>query len=159
MTKQDLLKYKVQLNSRLDAVETEKAKIVREIKAVDVLLEGHEPSNHPSPANKPKEVTSQRQTTHEQLPRKSPPHAIRVSPRSSLIGAVQEVALRQPGDFDSGQLLKALQSAYPEFHLTETKHISSPLSDLVKRGVLNIQSRRIGSRPNIYKAPKNGSNF
>ena len=48
-------------------------------------------------------------------------------------------------------LLKALQAVYPEFKLGETKHISSPLSDLVKKGVLTLERSRMGTRPNIYR--------
>jgi|SRR5581483_1111614 hypothetical protein len=156
MKNEDLIEHRAQLNARLEAVEAEKTQLVRKLKAVEVLLEGNdaECSSKTHPIDN-QLVKVEKGVPLEPLRRRSPPaHAVRVSPRSSLIGAVQKVASEQPGEFDSSQILTALQSAYPEFKLTETKHISSPLSDLTKRGVLVIERKRIGTKPNIYRVAK-----
>lgn len=159
MKTKDLLEHRAQLDAKLEAVEQEKAQLVRKLKAVDVLLEGSNltkragsmaPFISPSGAVKGKATKENRLGKPHKY--KAPAHAVRTSPRSSLIDAVCEVAKKQKGSFDSGQLLKALQSEYPEFNLTETKHISSPLSDLVKRGALTIEQIRKGKKPNIYRA-------
>ena len=165
MKLQDLLEHRSQLKAKLDSIEVEKAQIVRKLKAIDVLLEGDETASPGRPPGRPQRAESealmfQRQVAAlAQRKRGVSPHAVRVSSRSSLIDAVHQVALKQLREFDSVQLLKALQVEYPEFKLTETKHISSPLSDLVKRGALAIVRKRVGNIPNIYRAvgaePKN----
>jgi len=171
MKLQDLLEHQDQLNARLDAIEGEKAQIVRKLRAIDVLLEGdaagppsrppgRPPGRTPGRAQgaEPKALTVPQQVSAAvKRKRGVSPHAVRVSSRSSLIDAVHQVALKQLAEFDSGQLLKALQAEYPEFKLTETKHISSPLSDLVKRGALVIERKRVGNIPNIYRAVGAGS--
>jgi hypothetical protein len=145
--------HKSQLNARLETIELEKAQIVRKLKALDILLEENRPRD-PIPMKQivVQSVTTNRGTDSVVARKHSiPAHAVRFSNRISLIGAVEEIAKKQTGAFDSGVLLKALQTSYPEFNLGETKHISSPLSDLVKKGVLVIDRRRIGTRPNIYR--------
>ena len=151
------MEHRAQLNEKLQAVEIEKVQLIRKLKAIDVLLEGSDVrsvgsravSVPPLPASelgKSSLVKTRKRTV--------PLHAVRTSPRSSLIDAVRDVARKQLGVFDSVQLLAAIQAEFPEFQLTETKHISSPLSDLVKRGVLVLEQKRIGSKPNIYRANK-----
>lgn len=149
-----LLEHRGQLNARLEEIEAEKAQLVRKLKALDILLEGSRENPKTSLEHVVKQSVMQKKKSGQILTRKHriPAHAVRFSDRISLIGAVQEVAMKQPGTFDSNVLLKALQSAYPEFHLGETKHISSPLSDLVKKGVLVMERKRLGSRANIYRA-------
>jgi hypothetical protein len=155
MNTEDLLAHRVQLVQRLETIELEKSQLVRKLKAIDVLLEGSDPVAEIGAEHIDKEMLTMRQVTTKK-PRKRivPPHTVRFSARTSLIGAVEEMALKQPGPFDSVHLLKALQEAYPEFNLGETKHISSPLSDLVERGVLVIERERSGAMPNIYSAVK-----
>ncbi len=162
MKTKDLLEHRAQLNAKLEAVELEKAQLARKLKAIDVLLEGIELPKQAgsmaplaSPSTTAKATTAKENRAGKPHNYKVPAHAVRTSPRSSLIDAVCEVARKQKGSFDSGQLLKALQSDYPEFNLTETKHISSPLSDLVKRGALIIERIRNGKKPNIYRAVLN----
>ena len=160
MNTEDLLAHRVQLVQRLETIELEKSQLVRKLKAIDVLLEGSDSVAEIVSEHVGKEMFASRQVDLPGKPRKRivPPHTVRFSARTSLIGAVEEVALKQPGSFDSVHLLKALQEAYPEFHLGETKHISSSLSDLVKRGVLIIERERSGAMPNIYCAVKKPNN-
>ncbi|MDB6124672.1 MAG: hypothetical protein JWQ71_3665 [Pedosphaera sp.] len=154
MKREDILAHRTQLDIRLEALEVEKAKLVRQRRAIDILLEGSDfggQADVPSLSQAPEEA--QKEFRGEKRRRRVvPAHAVRTSHRSSLIDAVKEVAMKQPGAFDSSELLKALQSEYPEFQLKETKHISSPLSDLVKRGVLILGQKRIGSKSNVYRA-------
>ena len=152
MKLEDLLEHRAELTARLEVIEAEKAHLVRQLKALEVLLEGVKlPSSDARTTVRVRRASRPNAVLEPPRRRAIPSHAVRVSSRTSLIGAVQDVALKQQGTFDSVQLLKALQSAYPEFQLTETKHISSPLSDLVKRGVLALERKRLGSKPNIYR--------
>jgi hypothetical protein len=154
MTNEDLAKYKAWLASKLESVEAEKAQLVKKLRAIDILLEGSDLQHNEGPPSAPFAMPGVPQGPEKGKVRKytAPAHAVRTSPRSSLIDAVREVAIKQLGTFDSGQLLKALQSEYPEFQLSETKHISSPLSDLVKKGVLVLEQKRVGSKSNVYRA-------
>ncbi|MDB6017866.1 MAG: hypothetical protein JWR19_2355 [Pedosphaera sp.] len=150
MKVEDLIEHRNKLNAKIEAIEIEKAQLVRKLKAVDILLEGSVPPASDIIDN-PSFKENKKWTFNASRKRPVPPHAVRISHRSSLIGAVEEMAKKQPGGFDSVQLLNALQSAYPEFNLKETKHISSPLSDLVDKGVLVVERKRIGAKPNVYR--------
>lgn len=150
---QDLVNHRAQLVARLNEIDEEKSQIARKLKAIDVLLEGSDGLSHPGVQVVVQEgvVSPDCQVDGVRRRRTRASHAVRFSNRISLIGAVEECARKQPGDFDSNQMLTAIQRAYPEFNLTETKHISSPLSDLEKRGVLTLVRRREGKMSNIYR--------
>jgi len=144
MNTKDLIAHRAELFGKLKVIELEKSQLVRKLKALDILLEGLEPAQPYGTDGLTSSNTAKKRVI--------PPHTVRFSPRKSLIDAVQELAFKQPASFDSVVLLNALQIEYPEFGLIETKHISSPLSDLVKKGVLTLVRSRSGSRPNIYSA-------
>lgn len=154
MNVRDILDHKARLSTRLEAIEAEKAQIARKLKAIDVLLEGESTHVQVAVQDEVKEVGEPGLVAQV---RRHASHAVRISDRISLIGAVKEVAMRMPETFDSGQVLNEINKVYPEFNVTETKHISSQLSDLVKREVLVVVSPRVGKSPNIYsvaqKAP------
>jgi hypothetical protein len=154
MNVEDLISHRAGLIARIDAIELEKSQLARKLKAIDVLLEGEgKPPIRLGAKRAVTESVTVRQGAALKKPRKRTmaSHAVRFSPRISLIGAVEELAMKQLGAFDSTQILAATQKAYPEFNLSETKHISSPLSDLVKKGVLAIERERRGKMPNIYR--------
>lgn len=154
MNVKDILDHRARLSARLEAIEAEKTQIARKLKAIEVLLEGEFPNVQEAVKDGAKDVVEPGLAAKG---RRHASHAVRISDRTSLIDAVKEVAMRMPGTFDSGQVLNEINQAYPEFNLTETKHISSQLSDLVKREVLVVVSPRVGKSPNIYsvaqKAP------
>jgi hypothetical protein len=153
MNLKDLVTHQAELAARVQAIEMEKSQLMRKLKAIDVLLEGEARPSLSGLEMSGGEPTPALPSVSQKTPRKRnmARHAVRFSPRISLIGAVEEAAMKQPGVFDSNQILAAIQNAYPEFHLSETKHISSPLSDLVKRGVLAIERERSGKMPNVYR--------
>jgi folylpolyglutamate synthase/dihydropteroate synthase len=154
MNVRDILDHKARLSARLEAIEAEKAQIARKLKAIEVLLEGEFPHVQEAVEDEAKEVVEPGLAAQG---RRHASHAVRISDRISLIDAVKEVAMRMPRTFDSGQVLIEVNQAYPEFNLTETKHISSQLSDLVKRGVLVVVSPRVGKSPNIYGVAQKAS--
>lgn len=158
MKTEDLINLKVQLTKRLEAIEeekdtleAEKGQVTRKLKAVDVLLEGSADSSvdHGQDAGREVLVLQPGFQSPASRKRTRPSHAVRYSPRISLIGAVKELAAKQPGSFVSGDILKAIQDVYPELNVKETKHISRPLSDLVEDGVLTRE--RGAGRTNIYR--------
>lgn len=141
-----LIEHYEELTARLSQLEGERAQVAKKLKALDVLLEGIDVQ-----AIKRKKGTTMVSGIAEVATVKPHPNAVRVSHRISLIGAVEQVARKMGSAFSSPDLLKAIQVDYPEFGLSETKHISSPLSDLVKKGVLALERKRTGSEPNIYR--------
>lgn len=160
MKTEDLINLKVQLTKRLaaiegekEALEAEKGQVTRKLKAVDVLLEGSAEAALAEAQTAGQEVFALQPGLNASVSRKRtrPSHAVRYSPRISLIGAVKELAAKQPGSFVSGDILKAIQDVYPELNVTETKHISRPLSDLVKEGLLTRERKRGAGRANIYR--------
>jgi hypothetical protein len=159
MNKQSLIEHKGNLATRLQALEREKAQLLRKLKAVDVLLEDAHTASLISEAPVVQQLKTKRikWVPSGTKPRSIARHTVRFSPRISLIGAVETVAKKQGGSFTSTELLKAIQGEYPEFNLGETKHISSPLSDLVKRGILSLERQKDGSLPNLYRVTKGGS--
>jgi hypothetical protein len=152
VNKNSLIMLKAHLETKLQGLESDRARLLRKIKALEVLLEDGDSASDLGMASKG--AINQPIVTPAKLGRlhSVPSHAVRFSPRISLIGAVEQVAKAHAGPFTSTELLKALQASYPEFRLSETKHISSPLSDLVKRKVLELERKKEGASPNVYRA-------
>ena len=148
MTSKDLQEHQAQLSARLKEIAAERGQITRKLKAVKILLEGLDNRQGNKPEHPGVKVLTKVRGVSI-LPTGQIPGS---SPRSGLIEIVKQAALKQPGSFDSVRLLEVLQAEHPELGLEETKHISSPLSDLVKKKVLVLERKRAGSKPNIYRA-------
>lgn len=152
MTFEQLQEHQIQLSNRLKEISVERGQIIRKLKAVKVLLEGLDNRQ----GNKPERpgVKALTRVHGDSIPPfgRSSSRIAGTAPRSGLIEIVKKAALKQPGNFDSVRLLEVLQAEHPELGLKETKHISSPLSDLVKKKVLVVERKRAGSKPNIYRA-------
>jgi hypothetical protein len=152
MTSKDLQEHQVQLSARLKEISAERGQIIRKLKAIKILLEGLDNRQGNKPERPGVKVLTKVRGETILSPVHSSSRLAGAAPRSGLIEIVKKTALKQPGSFDSVRLLEVLRAEHPELGLKETKHISSPLSDLVKKKVLVLERKRAGSKPNIYRA-------